>query len=122
MSAFREALTLHKAGDLSGAEAAYRRALAEGETDRACGNLGVVLRALGRPQEAEQQLLRACELAPHRATYRYNLGNLYWATGRAAEALAAYDTAYGLDPDEAGLKANLASAAILAGREAEAGR
>ncbi|PZQ59058.1 MAG: hypothetical protein DI570_16855 [Phenylobacterium zucineum] len=119
MSAFAEALNLHKAGDLPAAEAAYRRALAEGESDRARGNLGLVLRALGRAAEAEAELRRACELAPHRATHAYNLGNLYWHTGRAADAEAAYAMAFQLNPDEPGLRLNMGNAAILAGREAE---
>ncbi|MEW5684968.1 MAG: tetratricopeptide repeat protein [Pseudomonadota bacterium] len=119
MSAFSEALTFHKAGDLPAAEAAYRLALAEGESDRARGNLGLVLRGLGRADEAEAELRRACELAPHRATHFYNLGNLYWHTGRAAEAGDAYDAAFGLDPHEPGLRLNMGNAAILAGREAE---
>lgn len=119
MSLFSEALTLHKAGDLPGAEAAYRRVLAEGETDRARGNLGLVLRAQGRMEEAERELQRACDLAPGSARHHYNLGNLYWRTGRSAAALAAYQAAFDLDPDEPGLRLNMGNAAILEGRETQ---
>lgn len=67
-------LLLRRLGRLSDAEAAYRRALAGGAHGvELFNNLGTVLLDLGRPREAEEQLLRALELQPGDPTVLRNL-------------------------------------------------
>jgi len=62
-------------------------------------NLGSVLEALGRPEEAVGSYLRALAIRPEYAKARYNLGNVYKDLGRLDEAEAHYRKALALRPD-----------------------
>ena len=64
-------------------------------------NLGAVLRALGRNEEAEAAYRRAATLDPGFPAAHFNLGNLLGEAGRLDEAEAGYRTALALRPDYA---------------------
>lgn len=90
---FAEAATYHRAGRLTEAEAAYRAVLAEAPGHLGTlSNLGSLLRALDRVDEAEAPLLAAVAAAPRDDPRpRVNLANLYRWTARWADAEALYD-------------------------------
>lgn len=68
--ALERAIALHRAGDLAGAEAAYRSILSrEPSHGDANHNLGVLLVATGRPAIALQHLQAALQANPNQAQY-----------------------------------------------------
>jgi len=80
-------IALHVQGDLDGAEAAYRTALARDETEPVVhNNLGVILMGRGDLFTAERHLRRELELNPGHAPAHDNLAKILNASGRAAEA------------------------------------
>jgi protein O-GlcNAc transferase len=85
--------------ELRDAEGVYREAAALDPRNPAiANNLGVFLRDLGRPAEAEMQLRRALMLTPGYADAYMNLGNALAEQGRSTEAEAAYRKGISLDP------------------------
>ncbi|MEF3192080.1 MAG: tetratricopeptide repeat protein [Campylobacterales bacterium] len=70
-------------------------------------NYGVILKALGRYEEAKQAYSRALELSPTHADGWYNLGNLYRDTGKLQEAQEAYQQAINVAPGYIGAYNNL---------------
>jgi tetratricopeptide (TPR) repeat protein len=87
---YRRALSLHRAGELEAAVAAYREVL-EVDTDNAAArsNLGAALAALGRYEEAIEAYRAALTLVPDPGI-RHNLALAYYKSGdlnRAAEEL-----------------------------------
>ena len=105
---FAAAVARHRAGDLDGAEAGYRRIL-RGEPGHADSLhlLGVVEHQRGRHEEAVESIGRAIALDPRRAPYRNNLGIALKALGRLDEAVAAYIEALRIDPAYADARSNL---------------
>jgi predicted O-linked N-acetylglucosamine transferase (SPINDLY family) len=75
------------------------RSVCEGPADHS--NLGAVLRALGRLDEAEEKYRRAIALDPNLAAAHYNLGNLLDDQVRHADAADAFRAAVRLRPDYA---------------------
>jgi Flp pilus assembly protein TadD len=70
-------------------------------------NLGVLLKNLHRPEEAEAAYRQAITLNPEDATAYYNLGVLLKNLHRSEEAEAAYRQAIALNPEYASVYSNL---------------
>ena len=86
-------------GDQRRALKHLRQAVAGGSADvDAHNNLGNVLKAAGRLDEAETAYRRALEIRPDYADAHYNLGILLEAMGRPSEAEAAYQNALDATP------------------------
>jgi tetratricopeptide (TPR) repeat protein len=94
------ALGLHRSGNLAGAEAEYRAALAIAPDTRAVlHNLGVLLAERGETEEALAILDRLVALQPSYASAHFNRATALRAAGRDEEALAAFRTVVALEPD-----------------------
>ena len=88
-------------GDIAGAEAAYRDALAREATNlHALVNLADFEARRGRPHEAEAALRRAVAAHPEEAEAQYALALAIVRQGRAAEALGPLAEAARLRPEE----------------------
>ena len=95
-----QALNLYRAGRFAEAEAWYRQILAANPKDAvAQANLGGVLLALGRAEEAVDASERALELRPDFPEVLNNLGNALHRAGRSEEALPRFRRAVELKPD-----------------------
>lgn len=96
----RRAAERHRAGDLKGAEALCREALAARPDDpRAWGLLARALVDQGRADDGVAALRRQVALSPGDAGAHANLGRVLGDLERAPEAEAAYDRALALAPD-----------------------
>jgi hypothetical protein len=95
------------AGDLEGAEEAYRRAL---EIDPGSStvqyNLALVLQEQGDTKQARKALQSLLESDPDHAWGHYQLGNLYAAKKNRKMALEHYERAFTLDRSLASPKVN----------------
>jgi len=81
----------HRAGDLHGAEALYRQALAlDGRQPDTLHLLGIIAIQSHRPKDAVTLLRRAVSAAPDRPEYQLNLGLALRASGQAKPALACF--------------------------------
>jgi Flp pilus assembly protein TadD len=100
MSDLRQvAFDAYRAGDFAGAEAAYRRLLKKNPADvDARMTLGVVLRRLGRLDEAISTLDKVVKAAPNDFRAFANLGLALQTAKRLDDAIAAYRRAYRLEP------------------------
>ena len=109
--ALESAYQCHRAGDLAGAERAYRRVL---ELDpgnaAALSHLAVFERGRGNLEAARALLSRAVESAPGDASTRSNLASLLQELGRLPEALEQYREALRLDPSHLSARYNLGKA------------
>ncbi len=89
---FAQGWVLRRGGDLEGAEAAYRQALAAWpDDDRVLNNLGNVLGLLGRSDEALDALTRASQSNPMSGAPHYNRARLLtdrYEFAAAEEAMA----------------------------------
>lgn len=87
------------AGDLEGAESAYRRAL-DIEPDKASAryNLALLLEQQDRRKEAFKQLRLLVEAHPGYAWGWYQIGSMYHLAGQKAKAVNSYARAFRLDP------------------------
>ncbi len=99
----------------------YKKAL-EMDPDRvhAHTNLGPLLIALGRWDEALEHCQRAVELAPDRALPLMNLGRCHAALDQIEEAMACYASAHELDPRSLILAVNIAEVWLETGDLSEA--
>jgi protein O-GlcNAc transferase len=89
-----------KTGDLTSAQAAAERAVAQAPGQPAAwNNRGLVLLDLERPAEAEQQFRQAVSVRPDYARGHFNLGQSLISEDRPAEAIVALQTALRLQPD-----------------------
>jgi hypothetical protein len=113
-----DAIRLHSAGDLAGAERAYREILATEDHPDAVCNLGLILKDRGDYAEGETLLKRAAEASPDSPIPVYNLGNLYWRTNRLAEAVPCFEAAIRLGAG-ADAKLNLGNTYLALGRDDE---
>jgi predicted O-linked N-acetylglucosamine transferase (SPINDLY family) len=106
-SALREALALHRRGELADAERAYRRLIDDGGASGDAEHmLGLVLHQLGRSEEALDWLERA-RLHGGSLPLWVNLASALLALGRAAEAESYSLQALSADPSHAGANLNL---------------
>lgn len=112
---------LGRKGDFSGGAERLTNLLKLDESRVDCHNhLARYLIELGRPEEAQQHLLRSIQLQPDcDEAYNY-LGNLYVRYWRLREAREQYQRAIDLQPDQASAYCNLAWIATLEGNIAEA--
>jgi tetratricopeptide (TPR) repeat protein len=102
------AKALQGRGDLAGAEAAYGRVLAlEPENAEALNNLGNVLRALKRPEEAVNRLQQALKAKPEHPAILTNLGLALRDLRRFEEAAECQRRAVVVDPGLAQAHNNL---------------
>lgn len=117
------ALAAHRAGDLPGAEAGYRRILRTvPDHPHANNNLAVLLRAVGRSEEALTFYLAAIRADLGDPVTRANVVPLLLDLGRPAEALAFARSAAALCPDHPNALFNLGGAARDSGDRAGAAR
>jgi tetratricopeptide (TPR) repeat protein len=63
-------------------------------------NLGLALARLGRPQEAQQHMVRSLRLRPFNALGYATLAGTYFEVGRLDEAIRFYEHALKLDPNQ----------------------
>jgi protein O-GlcNAc transferase len=118
---YDQAIVLHRAGDLAGAELGYRAELAANPDEpRATQMLGVLAFQTGRAPLAVQLLRRAAELAPASPECHGNLGLVLAASGQPADAVIAYRRAIELKPDFGEAHVNLGNALREAGDPAAA--
>lgn len=113
---FSTALDLHRKGDLAAAEGAYRQALRQ-DADHADSNnnLAILLRAIGRRDEAVACYRRALASRPADAQIYNNLSCLLIDLSRTAEARIAIRIALALAPDYADAWYNLSNVLGLSG-------
>jgi tetratricopeptide (TPR) repeat protein len=118
---FDLAVRYHQCGDLDQAELLYRQMLAAdpSHADAHC-NLGVLLQAAGRGQEAIACFRRAVQVNPLQADARNNLGNALKDQGELTEAAACFQEALRLNPEHAYAHNNLGNVFKDQGRLAEA--
>ncbi|KAA0588522.1 tetratricopeptide repeat protein (plasmid) [Azospirillum oryzae] len=117
----REALAHHRAGDLDGAERAYRAMLAvDGGNADALHLLGVLHHQHGRDADAVHLIGQAIARRPKMAEQHANLGLALHALGRLEEAEAEYRRALALREAYAEAHNSLGSALQDRGRLAEA--
>jgi predicted TPR repeat methyltransferase len=105
---FSEAFTLHRAGDLAGAERLYRDAL--GQNPRHAESLhflGLISCQSGRHEEGATLIAQAIAVKGDAASWHYNLGSVLQSLHRAQEAAACYTQAVSLKPDYAEAHNNL---------------
>lgn len=114
-----QAIALHRAGRLVDAETAYRALMAERLTVTVVGNLGSVLRALDRPDEAIPLLKMAADAAPNGAAEHFNLANGYRDAHRWIEAETAYRRAIALAPKDPWPRLNLGHLLLSLGQYEE---
>lgn len=118
---FDQAIALINSGDLGGAEARCRAALAEYPRDvNMLALLGALLIKLDRAEEAEAKLRQAITEAPTFAKPHEDLGHLLVQKNRAQEAVPLLERATYLDPGLEKAWFTLGRALVLAGRGAEA--
>ena len=118
---FEAAKSLHQAGRLAEAEAAYRAVLdADPQNADAHNMLGNVLADQRRWPEAADSYRRAAAIRPDKAAAHYNLGNALSSQGLLPDAVQAYQRAIDLRPDYAKAHFNLGNVLFDLGRWAEA--
>ncbi|HSS50546.1 MAG TPA: tetratricopeptide repeat protein, partial [Thermoanaerobaculia bacterium] len=112
-----------RAGDVAGAEAAYRKALeVNPEAAAAYTNLAALLRVRGRDDEAGE-LLSLAARSDGRNPFSYiALGDLSLSHGRLEEARTFYQKALRLNREDASVYAALGLVALAGGDSREAQR
>ncbi len=114
MASLQQAVDLHRAGKLREAERAYRAVLAaQPRQPDALSLLGVVLEALGEPQQAVGFIRKAVAIDPKAALFRLHLGNALQAAGDVANAAVEFRAAVRLQPQLAEAQYNLGNALRL---------
>ena len=83
-------------------------------------NLGLLLRAAGKPEEATEHYARALQIAPDSPEAYDNMGSILSDMGRSAEAMGYYEHALALNPRRAETHYNLGTALAKLGRNEEA--
>jgi len=120
-AALAEAMALHEQGDLEGAEAGYRKVLAQGY--RATDVLPLLAGLLGRltrPEDALTAWDQLLAIEPDHAVALHEKGlTLHWL-GRTGDAIATLERANAVDPDNPIAIGNLAVVLADAGRNLEA--
>ena len=102
-------------------ETLWQRSLAvSNDNSLAHNNLGSVLQALGRPQEALEHAQEALRLKPNYDNAHTNCGIALKALGRPREAIAHYQKALQINPDSANTHYNLANLLVAFNQPQEA--
>ncbi|XP_012271235.1 transmembrane and TPR repeat-containing protein CG4341 isoform X2 [Orussus abietinus] len=113
------AKTLRRNADWHDEESLYRSALLV-NPPKAFGNLGSVLSAQGRVDEAEEAFVQALRHRPNMADVHYNLGILQQGRRDFDAAILSYQRAIHFRPSLAQAYVNLGAALVSAGRATEA--
>ena len=118
---FREAVALHRQGQLREAERSYARVLkaAPGHFD-ALNLLGAVKIQQGQFGEAQRLFSAAIKVNPRIAAAWCNLGQAQYALKRPADALQSFDKARALAPEDVDILYQHANALLALGRPREA--
>lgn len=120
-SLLNQGLAAHQAGDLQGALALYRQALA---TDQRCADavhlIGVIAYQTGDPFTAIDVIGRAIAMDDRNPAAHSNLGEALRATGALDRAAASYARAVELDPNFVDAHQNLGVVHLAQGKAAEA--
>jgi Flp pilus assembly protein TadD len=110
LEALNQAVVLHQAGDLDGAEARYRELLSrEPEQPDAWNLLGLLAHQRGAHETALAMIGHAIALNPRSATYRVNLAEAAHSLGQFSLATATLKTAIELEPVLPMPRSNLAN-------------
>jgi tetratricopeptide (TPR) repeat protein len=116
-------LSLHQAGRLAEAEAAYRAMLAAApEQPQALHGYGVLLDQQGRHEEGAALITRAIAAQPGEALFHFNLGLSHFRAGDFSAAVLALGEAARLNPAWPQAQYDLGNALRAAGRLEEAAR
>lgn len=108
-------------GNLAGAIAAFREAVARDPEDKlAQYNLGVSLLEAGETETAFEHLQRAAELDPNFRDAHFNLGKLLLERGRFEQAAGHFRRALEIDPQDGEAQLEWALAESRGGRSSEA--
>lgn len=103
-----EGLARWRAGDLRGAEAAFRAAVKSNAVDaQALHGLGSVLVAQTRLDEGIEALRQAVEARPHEVDYRLALGNALARGKQISDAVVQFTAAVELAPEQPELEARV---------------
>ncbi len=114
-------LRAHQAGQLPGAEAAYRKILnADPEHPEALGLLGAIALARSHHEAAVELISAAIAVKPDFTEAYINLGTALMAMARFEEALASIEQALTLDPNSAEAHSNKGMTLIKLDRTDEA--
>jgi len=120
-SMLAEALQHHRVGQLSAAEAIYRKIL---QLDSSHADslhlLGVVAHQQGNHAEAVELISKAIIAYPSGASYYLNLGNALRSMGKLDEAIQAYRRSLALAPESFEAHVNLGNVLRMKGLVAEA--
>jgi len=116
-----QGLQAHQSGDLTDAEAAYRKILdtAPGHAD-ANHLLGVIALQVGDHQAAVELIGKTIQITSSAAAYHCNLGNALYELGRLEDAAASQSQAIVLDPDYAKAHNNLGNVRLAQERFGDA--
>ena len=94
-----KAFKFHSQGNIKESERYYRYFINQGFIDnRVFSNYGVVLKTLGKLQEAELYTLKAIQLDPYFAEAHLNLGNILKEKGKYQEAALSISKAIRINP------------------------
>jgi predicted O-linked N-acetylglucosamine transferase (SPINDLY family) len=119
--AFDRALALHKAGDLAGAEAAYRQVLGlEDQDTGALSGLAEVVYRAGRNSEAVGLISEAARKFPTDPSVQMTLAIILGHEGKFDQAVAVYRRLIALRPDLAEAYTRMATPLLATGRAHEA--
>ncbi|MBM3529320.1 MAG: methyltransferase domain-containing protein [Alphaproteobacteria bacterium] len=114
-----DAFAHHRAGRLTDAEAAYRKALALDPSLTSClQNLGVIALDAGRAGEARDAFERVLAREPGHLHAHIGLGKVHRSEGRSDDAIACYLRAIELRPDQMDAHNELCSLLLSLSRHA----
>ncbi len=104
----KQAIQFHSQGNISEAAKYYQYFINQGFNDhKVFSNYGVILKDLGKLQEAEISTRKAIKLNPNYADAHLNLGNILNDLGKLKEAELAYHKTIEIKPDYAEVYLNL---------------
>ena len=112
-----QAFKFHSEGKILEAAKYYQHFINQGFTDhRVFSNYGILLKNLGKLQEAENSYRKAIEIEPDLTEAHYNLGIILNDLGKLQEAENSYRKAIEIKPDLAEAYSNLGNVLINLGK------